>query len=52
MSVKDVQVEKLFPSGGILCYAVVCGTLERRRYFGYTKREAVQLFIQELGRKS
>lgn len=43
-----MTVERMFPSGGWLCYAVHNGRYIARRYFGYTKKEAIQLFNREL----
>lgn len=41
-------VERMFPSGGYLIYSTVDGYLRQRRYYGYTKREAIRLFKQEM----
>lgn len=44
---KDVSAERAFPSGAWNVSAIVNGYLMRRTYFGYTKREAIDLFIAE-----
>jgi predicted deacylase len=41
-------VTKLFPSGALEVCAVVSGQLIRRRYFGYSRREAIRLFRANL----
>jgi len=33
---------------GILCYAIVGGYFEQRKYQGYTVKEARQLFYREM----
>lgn len=48
MNRKDITIEKLFPSGGLLLYALVNGELVRRRYFDYTRKEAINLFLEEV----
>lgn len=44
----EIIVTRLFPSGAYECAAIVDGYWVRRRYFGYTKREAVRLFWAEV----
>jgi hypothetical protein len=41
-------IERLFPSGGWEIYTTHNGYLFRRRYFGYTKKEAIAEFRAEL----
>ena len=41
-------IERLHPSGGWLVSAVIDGYRVARRYFGYTKREAVAMFRAEV----
>ena len=36
----DISVEKSFPSGMLILSAIVDGHLVRRKYIGYTLREA------------
>lgn len=43
-----MTIERLFPSGGYLIYGIYNGYFFSRRYFGYTKKEAVQQFRQEV----
>ena len=43
-----MTTEKLFPSGMYCVSDVVGGRLIARRYMGYTKREAIALFKQEV----
>lgn len=40
-------VEKLFPSGAYEVSDIINGQLIRRRYFGYTKAEAIAQFQQD-----
>jgi hypothetical protein len=42
-----MTAEKMFPSGGWLVSEVIDGGLVTRRYFGYTKREAMRNFKDE-----
>lgn len=44
-----LTITKLFPSGALEVCAVVKGQLVSRRYFGYTRREAVAMFRAALG---
>jgi len=37
-------IERMFPSGGYCITDIVNGYFVTRRYFGYTKREAVRRF--------
>lgn len=43
-----MTVERLTVSGGWLISDIVDNQLIRRRYFGYTKREAIARFKQEI----
>lgn len=45
---EHMTIERLFPSGGYLIYTIHKGYFFSRRYFGYTKKEAVQQFRQEV----
>ena len=40
-------VEKMFPSGGYLVSDIINGEYVKRRYFGYTKKEAIAEFKAE-----
>ncbi len=42
-----MNIERMFPSGGWLITDIINGQYEKRRYFGYTKREAMQCFKDE-----
>ena len=44
----SVSIVRLFPSGAWEVSAVVRGFLVSRRYSGYTKREALRLFREEM----
>lgn len=44
---KDINAEKLFPSGMWLCSAMIDGEYVKKRYMGYTKRAAINLFYNE-----
>lgn len=44
-------VTKLFPSGALEVCAVAGGQLIRRRYFGYSKREAIRAFRATLAKE-
>lgn len=48
VSSKDVSVEVIRPSGGLLVTAIVDDQYFKRRYFDYTKQEAVQSFVAEV----
>jgi hypothetical protein len=48
---KDVTATKKFPSGAWEVYATVDGHLMTRTYYGYTKREAIRLFVAEANEK-
>lgn len=43
-----MTVERLFPSGAYLISAFVGDQLVTRRYFGYTRKEAIAEFRAEL----
>jgi hypothetical protein len=45
-----MTVERLHPSGGWEIYKIHNGALIRRRYFNFTKREAMAEFRAELRR--
>lgn len=42
---KDVTVTRNLASGSYTCSAVIDGQLVSKVYFGYTKRECVQKFV-------
>lgn len=44
----DVDVEVIPHSGMIVCSAMWKGFRESRKYMGYTKKEAVSIFIEEV----
>jgi hypothetical protein len=44
-----MSIEKIVPSGGWLISDIVDGYHTYRRYFGYTKAQAVSLFKSEVG---
>lgn len=46
---KDVSTRRTF-QGAIECSCVVRLHLERAQYFGYTKREAVRMFVDAINR--
>lgn len=46
-----MTTERLFPSGDWLITDIINGYLVRRRYSGYTKREAEKLFKAEVKKK-
>jgi hypothetical protein len=43
-----MTIEKQFPSGAWVVSDIVNGRLERRTYYGYTKKEAQENFKQEM----
>lgn len=43
----DITASKLAPSGAWTLMAMVGNYLERRTYYGYTKRQALQAFHAE-----
>lgn len=45
-----MTAERLFPSGAWRIFAMIGGHLVSRVYFGYTKREAVAMFREEMAR--
>lgn len=51
MTYADIHIERSFPSGGYWCAARVDGYLQRRFFIGYTKREALRLFHDEMNKK-
>lgn len=48
--VRGMIVERMTPSGGWLISAMIGGYLVTRRYFGYSKREAIAEFKDETKR--
>lgn len=42
-----MTIERMTPSGGWMISAVIGGYLVTRRYFGYSKREAIAEFQDE-----
>lgn len=44
-----MTIERMFPSGGWMVSAMVDGQRVVRRYFDYTRREAIRLFRDEFG---
>lgn len=46
-----MTVERMFPSGGWLITDIIGGYCISRRYFGYTKREAIKLFRNEFTKR-
>jgi hypothetical protein len=46
-----MTVERMFPSGGWLISDIIAGEYVSRRYFYYTKSEAMALFREEFPRK-
>lgn len=42
-----MTIERMTPSGGWLITAIIGGYLVTRRYFGYSKREALAMFKDE-----
>lgn len=44
----SINVEKLFPSGGLELWIIKDYKVIRQKYFGYTKAEAKKLFRQYL----
>jgi hypothetical protein len=47
LKASDISVEKSFPSGMLVLSAIVNGYRVQRRYMGYTKRSAIQDFLEE-----
>ena len=45
-----VTVERMFPTGGWIVSAMVEGYLVRRRYLGYSRREAITEFRSEVSK--
>lgn len=45
-----MTAERLFPSGAWRISSMIGGHLVSRVYFGYTKREAVAMFREEMAR--
>ena len=43
-----MTIERMFPSGGWRIYAIIGENLVTRRYFDYSKREAIALFRIEV----
>jgi hypothetical protein len=43
----DLVVEQLRPSGGWMVSDIVDGYWVRRRYFGYSRSIAIQIFLEE-----
>lgn len=43
-----MTIEKIFPSGGWIISAMVNGRYVKSRYFGYTKKQAIAMFKQEV----
>ena len=47
MNIIDILVEPIPTSGGWLCCAMIDDQFVKRRYFGYTKAEAINAFAAE-----
>jgi len=43
-----MNIERMFPSGGWLVSDIINGQYVKRRYFGYTKKQAIEDFKQEI----
>lgn len=45
-------IERIFPSGGWCISDIVDGYFVTRRYFGYTKRESIKQFREDMANES
>lgn len=47
----DVTVTRQFPSGAYECSAIWSGYRQKKVFYGYTKREAIRLFVAEINER-